>query len=143
MNAQPKISATLLANNDVSNVLEFLKSKNETINENQNIVKTYFDGHDVVLVLYDGTEQKNTMLLTFKDFTKNEDTLIELNTIFRESTRDMNITNVIKMARQATDEIIGMIPTFQAYFGEQLVSTPAVRINTPNYFASQETSIAA
>jgi|GEM_PF-1353776 hypothetical protein len=137
------ISSSFNASHDQNIVTNFLQERGINLQANKDVVKSFFDGNDYQLAIYDGRNQEHTMLLTVKNFARNEDLLLELNAIFLAKTKDTSAYHILKFARQATDEIIGLLPTFQVFFGEQPVSVPTPNNNIQNVFVQQSNSIAA
>lgn len=134
---------SFLSNNNAEAVVAFLNAQNVNTNTGKDIVKSFYVGNDYHLAIYDANQGKNTMLLTVKDFAQNEDLLIELNSIFRKETQHLSSYHILKFARQATDEVIGLIPTFKAFFGERTVTNSYPKVNWKSNFNTQNTNIAA
>jgi hypothetical protein len=140
----PTITASSFqSSNDTEAVVTFLKAQGANTTTGQDIVKSFYIGNDYHLAVYDTKEGNNTMLVTIKNFAQNEDLLIELNGIFRAKTQHLGSYHILKFARQATDEVIGLIPTFKAFFGDRIVANPYQKINWRNSFTTQNTYIAA
>lgn len=143
MKTQQQFSGNISISNSQTDVLNFLRAKNVKVSLEKDSVKSFYDGNDYILAVYDVQNQKNNLLITIKDFTQNEDTLIELNNIFRMATQDTSTYHILKFARQATDEVLGMLPTFQAMFGKRTVETQSVKVNMNNVFIPRSANIAA
>ncbi len=131
------------SNNNAEAVEHFLSTHGVFTVAGQDTVKGFFEGNDYFLAIYDGKLGNNTMLLTIKNFAQNEDLLIELNNIFRNETQHLGSYHILKFARQATDDVIGLIPTFKAFFGEKAVASSFPKVNWTSNFGSQNTNIAA
>ena len=143
MKTQQTTPSNVQSVNDSKTVTEFLTARGIRLSADKDVVKSFFEGEDYHLAIFDAKHGKNTMLLTIKNFVQNEDMLIELNSIFRSETQDISSYHILKFARQATDEVIGLLPTFQAFFGKRTVSTPAVNVSFRNKYVPQSANIAA
>lgn len=125
-----KLNDSLWATDNTANVLSFVsEQERKAMANNSRFVKTYFINNDWVLALHDGvSENKQTMLFWVKDFPMSEDTLIQLAAIFYNATAATSTYNILKVARQATEEAIAIIPTFQALFHEESVTPLDVKL---------------
>jgi hypothetical protein len=106
-------------------------------------VKNFFDGNNYTLVVYDARHQQNNLLVTFFNFTQQEDLMIELNHIFKAETQHTSAYHILRFARQYTDEVLGMLPTFRAFFGDEPEVIPSLKPRTSRFPSSQKQSIAA
>lgn len=125
-----KLNDGLWATENTTAILDFVSEKeNRTMTADSRFVKTYFINNDWVLALHDGiSEKKQSMLFWVKDFPMSEDTLIQLAAIFYNATAATSTYSILKVARQATEEAICIIPTFQALFHEEAITPLDVKL---------------
>lgn len=143
MKNQVITTSNFQSSNNIETVANFLKTQGITNFLSQDVVKSFYEGNDFHLAIYDARHGNNTMLLTVKNFAQNEDILIELNDIFRAETQHLGTYHILKYARQATDDVIGLIPTFKALFSERKVANPYQKVNWKNNYQTRNTNIAA
>lgn len=140
---QMTIPSNFSASHDKATVINFLKGRGINVATDKDIVKSFFEGNDFHLAIYDIKLGNNTMLLTIKNFAQNEDLMIQLSSIFRSKTQHLGSYHILKYARQATDDVIGMIPTFRAFFGEKAVTSTYSKVSWKGNSAIRSTQIAA
>jgi hypothetical protein len=131
MKTEKQLSSNVSITDFLPDIQSFLAKKGiETADKD--IVKNFFDGNDYILAVYDAQHQQNNLLVTFYNFTQQEDLMIELNHIFKLETQHTSTYHILRFARQCTDEVLGMLPTFRTYFGNELEVVPSLkpRINS-------------
>jgi hypothetical protein len=117
-----KITSSLLTTSCKEEIFDFVYDREGSINcwKAGRFVKSFFVNNDFVLVLHDAISEKpQTTLFLVKDFAQNEDTLIELAGVFRNINVAASQYNIYKYAKQAVEEVIGMVPTFEVLFRTQ------------------------
>jgi hypothetical protein len=125
MKTEKQLSSNVSITDFLPDIQSFLAEKGiETADKD--IVKNFFDGNDYILAVYDAQHQQNNLLITFFNFTQQEDLIIELNHIFKSETQHTSTYHILRFARQYTDEVLGMLPTFRAYFGDELEVVPSL-----------------
>lgn len=123
-------------------VKAFLASKGIETGD-KDIVKNFFDGNNYTLAVYDARHQQNNLLITFFNFTEQEDLIIELNNIFKAETKDTSAYHILRFARQFTDDLLGMLPTYRAFFGVEAEVVPSLNMHLNRISTSPKQSIAA
>lgn len=136
MNTQKQLTSNVSITDSITDLQSFLAGKGiETADKD--IVKNFFDGDNYTIAVYDARHHQNNLLITFFDFTKQEDLMIELNQIFRAETQHTSTYHILRFARQALDDVLGMLPTFRAYFGVEVEVVPSLNLHLSRIPASR------
>lgn len=89
------------------------------INENELHVEGIFRNEDFELVVYDGSERKNSMFYRFEDFCNNDFNFLLIDEIYSVFLNDDPTIKAISKARNKLRDIMSMIPTFKGYFDKK------------------------
>lgn len=79
-------------------------------------VFTHFEEDDLYIAMIDNVNPENSMILAVQDFYVREDALIAIQEMLEAKTKNQSIVDLYKKAKNAIEDVIVMIPTFQDYY---------------------------